>query len=58
MFGIKAVIGVSSNLKEDLLSVPMSNIRAITQFGGVPIVLPNLVGDEIKRLQVQLMVFY
>lgn len=50
VFGIKAVIGVSSNIKEDLLSVPMSNVRAITQFGGVPIVLPNLVGDKITEI--------
>lgn len=47
---MKIIIGVSSNLKEDLLSVPMSNIRAITQFGGVPIVLPNLVIDEITEI--------
>ena len=47
---MRTIIGVSSNLKEDLLSVPMSNIRAITQFGGVPIVLPNLVGDEIEKI--------
>ena len=47
---MKIIIGISSNLKEDLLSVPMSNIRAITQFGGVPIVLPNLVGVEITEI--------
>lgn len=47
---MRAIIGISSNLKEDLLSVPMSNVRAITQFGGVPIVLPNLVGDGIEEI--------
>ena len=47
---LRAIIGVSSNLKEDLLSVPMSNVRAITQFGGVPVVLPNLVGDGIEEI--------
>ncbi|MFJ7825359.1 gamma-glutamyl-gamma-aminobutyrate hydrolase family protein [Psychrobacillus sp. NPDC096623] len=47
---MKAIIGVSSNVKEDLLSVPMSNIRAIKQFGGIPLVLPNLVGEEIEQI--------
>lgn len=47
---MKAIIGVSSNVKEDILSVPLSNIRAITQFGGIPFVLPNIVGDEIDQI--------
>ena len=47
---MRAIIGVSSNIKEDLLSVPISNIRAITKFGGVPIVLPNFVGDEFEKI--------
>jgi len=47
---VRAIIGVSSNIKEDLLSVPLSNVRAITQFGGVPIVLPNLEMDGIEEI--------
>lgn len=47
---MRAIIGVSSNIKEDLLSVPLSNVRAITQFGGVPIVLPNLEMDGIEEI--------
>lgn len=50
MFRVRAIIGVSSNIKEDLLSVPLSNVRAITQFGGVPIVLPNLVEEGIEEI--------
>lgn len=47
---MRAIIGVTSNIKEDLLSVPLSNVRAITQFGGVPIVLPNLEMDGIEEI--------
>ena len=47
---MRAIIGVSSNIKEDLLSVPLSNVRAITQFGGVPVVLPNLEMDGIEEI--------
>ena len=47
---LKPIIGVSSSLKMDLMTVPLENIQAVTAFGGVPIVLPNLVGDEINTI--------
>ncbi|GGA19367.1 gamma-glutamyl-gamma-aminobutyrate hydrolase family protein [Psychrobacillus lasiicapitis] len=36
------IIGVSSNLKGEAISVPTANVHAIARFDGVPIVLPNL----------------
>lgn len=47
---MKPIIGISSNLKEHMLSVPTFNIHAITQFGGVPIVLPNVKEDVIESI--------
>lgn len=43
---MKAIIGVSSSLKEDVLSVSMNNIDAITRFGGIPFVLPNIAAEH------------
>ncbi|TQR21280.1 gamma-glutamyl-gamma-aminobutyrate hydrolase family protein [Psychrobacillus vulpis] len=45
---MKPVIGISSNLKEQVLSVSMDNIHAVMEFGGVPIVLPNM--EEIESI--------
>lgn len=42
---VKPIIGISSNLKEGILSVATENIQAVAAFGGVPIVLPNIVGN-------------
>lgn len=36
------VIGISSNLNGEVLSVSTANIHAVTRFNGLPIVLPNL----------------
>ena len=50
---MKPIIGVSSNLKEHILSVSTDNIEAITRFGGIPIVLPNMekgITDSIANL--------
>ena len=50
---MKPIIGVSSNLKEHILSVSTDNIQAITRFGGIPIVLPNMekgITDSIANL--------
>ena len=44
------VIGVSSNLKGEVLSVSTANIHAIARFGGVPIVLPNLQDDGVDAI--------
>ncbi len=41
-FVMKPIIGVSSNLTEHILSVSTDNTQAVTRFGGVPIVLPNM----------------
>ncbi|MFF2753553.1 gamma-glutamyl-gamma-aminobutyrate hydrolase family protein [Psychrobacillus sp. NPDC058041] len=47
---MRPIIGVSSSLKEDVLTVPTENMRAIAKFGGVPLVLPNMVYDGIDRI--------
>ncbi|MBK3496479.1 gamma-glutamyl-gamma-aminobutyrate hydrolase family protein [Viridibacillus sp. YIM B01967] len=47
---MKPVIGISTNLKEQVLSLSTDNIAAITKFGGLPIVLPNLEGTEIDSI--------
>ena len=47
---MKPIIGISSNLKEHILSVSTDNIHAITEFGGVPIVLPNVKKDAIESV--------
>ncbi len=47
---MKPFIGVSSNLKEKVLSVSTDNIHAVSRFGGVPIVLPNLQEDGIDLI--------
>lgn len=44
---LKPIIGISSSLNEHVLSVPSDYIQAITKFGGVPIILPNIEGDAI-----------
>lgn len=40
-FNVKPVIGISSSLNKQLLTLPTDNIHAISKFGGLPIVLPN-----------------
>lgn len=47
---MRPVIGISSNLKEKVLSVSTDNIHAVTRFGGLPIVLPNLQEEEIDSI--------
>lgn len=47
---MKPIIGVSSNLTELVLSVPTDNIHAVTRFGGVPIVLPNMEKEGIDSI--------
>lgn len=42
------VIGVSSNLNGEVLSVSTANVHAVARFGGVPIVLPNLLEAEVE----------
>lgn len=42
---MKPVIGVTSNLNDGLLSLSMSNIHALTEAGGVPMILPNLLDE-------------
>lgn len=50
-FSVRPVIGISSNLKDEVLSVSMDNINAVIKFGGLPIVLPNLYdGGEIDTV--------
>lgn len=46
----KPIIGISSSLKDQVLLVPTDNIQAISDHGGVPIVLPNLQGDEVESI--------
>lgn len=41
-FILKPIIGVSTNLKDQVLSVSADYLDAITSSGGLPIVLPNL----------------
>jgi putative glutamine amidotransferase len=47
---LKPIIGISSSLNEHVLSVPIDYIQAITKFGGVPIILPNLQEDAIESI--------
>ncbi len=47
---VKPIIGISANLKEQFLSVSTDYIQAITEFGGVPLVIPNLQEDAIDRI--------
>ena len=47
---MKPIIGISSSLNEHVLSVPTDYIQAITKFGGVPIILPNLQEDAIESI--------
>ncbi|MET1013913.1 MAG: gamma-glutamyl-gamma-aminobutyrate hydrolase family protein [Paenisporosarcina sp.] len=47
---MKPIIGVSTNLKNQVLSVSTDYLQAITAFGGVPIVLPNLREDDINSV--------
>jgi putative glutamine amidotransferase len=44
---LKPIIGISSSLKEQSLSVSTDYIQAVIKFGGVPIVLPNLQEEGI-----------
>jgi putative glutamine amidotransferase len=43
---MRPVIGVTSNLQDQLLSLSMSNIDALTESGAVPMVLPNLLDED------------
>ena len=47
---MKPIIGISSSLNEHVLSVPTDYIQAITKFGGVPIILPNIEEDAIDSI--------
>lgn len=47
---LKPIIGISSSLNEHVLSVPIDYINAITKFGGVPIILPNLQVGAIESI--------
>lgn len=47
---LKPIIGISSSLNEHALSVPTEYIQAITKFGGVPIILPNLEENAIDSI--------
>ena len=47
---MKPIIGISANLKEQFLSVSTDYIQAITEFGGVPLVIPNLQEDAIDPI--------
>lgn len=47
---MKPIIGISSNLKEQVLSVSTDNIHAVLESGGVPIVLPNIEGDDLDSI--------
>lgn len=47
---LKPIIGISSSLNEHVLSVHTDYIKAITKFGGVPIILPNLQEDAIESI--------
>lgn len=49
-FNMRPVIGISSSLKEQILSLPTDNINAISKFGGLPIVLPNYEEIEIDLI--------
>ncbi|WP_391207837.1 gamma-glutamyl-gamma-aminobutyrate hydrolase family protein [Psychrobacillus sp. L4] len=47
---MRPIIGVSSSLKGDVLTVPTENMHAIAKFGGVPLVLPNMVYAGIDTI--------
>ncbi|OHX44674.1 MULTISPECIES: gamma-glutamyl-gamma-aminobutyrate hydrolase family protein [Cytobacillus] len=48
---MKPTIGVTSNLNDQLLTLSMDNIDALTESGAVPIVVPNyLVEENINQL--------
>ena len=47
---MKPIIGISSNIKENYLSVPLENIHAVTKFGGVPLILPNVEEDAASTM--------
>lgn len=47
---MKPIIGISSNIKENYLSVPLENIYAVTKFGGVPLILPNVEEDAASTM--------
>jgi len=47
---MKPIIGISSNIKENYLSVPLENIHAVTKFGGVPLILPNVDEDAASAM--------
>jgi putative glutamine amidotransferase len=51
---LKPIIGISSNLKEQFLSVSTDYIQAITEFGGVPLVIPNLQEEAIESIVQQI----
>jgi putative glutamine amidotransferase len=47
---LKPIIGISSSLNEQVLTVPTEYIQAITKFGGVPLILPNVQKDAIDSM--------
>jgi len=49
-FILKPIIGVSTNLKDYVLSVSTDYLDAITSSGGVPIVLANLNDEDIQSI--------
>jgi putative glutamine amidotransferase len=45
---LKPIIGITSNIREEkLLTTGLSNIRAILNAGGIPIVLPNVTDEAV-----------
>lgn len=49
-FILKPTIGVSTNLKDHVLSVSTDYLDGITSFGGLPIVLPNLNDEDVQSI--------
>ena len=51
---MKPLIGITSNLQDDVLSLSMDNVQSIIGAGGVPIVLPNLSPEVAEDELVQI----
>jgi putative glutamine amidotransferase len=50
MVHLKPIIGLTTNLKENVLSVSTDYIQAITSIGGLPIVLSNLLEEDVNTI--------
>ncbi|MBD3107033.1 gamma-glutamyl-gamma-aminobutyrate hydrolase family protein [Bacillus sp. AGMB 02131] len=46
---MKPLIGITSNLRNGLLTLSTDNIQSVTLAGGVPIVLPNVPPEEAEN---------